>query len=276
LSSPSLKVPASRLVVITDLDGTLLDQQNYSYEESRSAVRRVLQLGIPLVLCSSKTHAEVRPLWDELGLSDPFIVENGGAILAPPKYFPFAAGVEFEEGWKIIELGLTVARLRQALSESARECGARVRSFGSMGLSEIAGLTGLTLEQSKRAAERFYDEPFVIDSGDPVCLKSYLTSKGFDVVRGDRFYHVTGGGDKGKVTKVLLDLYRRIKAGVYSIGLGNSANDLPMLSAVDLPMLVRNPDGSWDAEVERQIPGIAKSTKIGPAGWSEMLERILA
>ncbi|MGH7846282.1 MAG: HAD-IIB family hydrolase [Candidatus Binatia bacterium] len=273
---PSLKLPASRLVVITDLDGTLVDQQSYSYEQSRPAVRRLLQLGIPLVLCSSKTYAEMRPLWDELGLCDPFVVENGGAILVPPNYFPFAAGMEFEERWKIIELGVGVARLRQALTDAARERRVQVRSFASMSLSEIAGLTGLTLNASQRAAERFYDEPFLIDSGDLSCLITGLASRGFSVVKGDRFYHVTGAGDKGKATKVLLDLYRRTEPDIYSVGLGNSANDLPMLSGVNLPVLVRNPDGLWDAEVERQIPGIAKSTKIGPSGWSEMLERILS
>ena len=31
-------------------------------------------------MVSSKTHAEMLPLHRELGLSDPFIVENGGGI----------------------------------------------------------------------------------------------------------------------------------------------------------------------------------------------------
>jgi mannosyl-3-phosphoglycerate phosphatase len=261
--------------VITDLDGTLLDQRSYSYKESRPAVRTLLQRDIPLILCSSKTHAEMRPLWDELGLRDPFVVENGGAILLPPGYFRFAAGVEFRERWKIIPLGEGVALLRQALTDAARECGLRVRGFTSMSLSEIAALTGLALEENQRAAERFYDEPFVIEDGDLSCLTTGLASRGFNVVKGDRFFHVSGS-DKGKATKALLDLYRRTEPNVYSIGLGNSANDLPMLSAADLPVLVRNPDGSWDAEVERQIPGIVKSTKIGPAGWREMLEKIVA
>ena len=70
----------SGLIVITDLDGTLLDEKSYSYQASLPAIQRLKSAGIPLVLCSSKTYSEILPLWRELDLKDPFIVENGGAI----------------------------------------------------------------------------------------------------------------------------------------------------------------------------------------------------
>jgi mannosyl-3-phosphoglycerate phosphatase len=260
---------------LTDIDGTLLDRQSYSYEASLPAIRRLLRLKVPLVLCSSKTHAEVRPLWDELGLRDPFIVENGGAILLPPNYFPFAAGVATREGWTVSELGKDVAFLRQALRNAERDCGARVRSFGTMTATEIAAVTGLTLEQSRRAIQRAYDEPFLVDDENFGCVTRHLKQNGLAVVKGDRFYHVCADADKGKAVSILLDLYRRITPDLQSIGLGNSANDLSLLAAVDYPVLVRNFDGSWDVQVENQIPDILKSTEIGPHGWNEMLDKIL-
>jgi mannosyl-3-phosphoglycerate phosphatase len=74
---------AAQLLVVTDLDGTLLDEQSYRYDASLPAVRALQALKIPLVLCSSKTKSEMEFLWRELGLSDPFICENGGAIWFP-------------------------------------------------------------------------------------------------------------------------------------------------------------------------------------------------
>ena len=267
---------SSRLVVITDLDGTLLDQRNYSYEASQPAVDRLLALNIPLILCSSKTRAEIRCLWDELGLRDPFIVENGGALWIPAKYFPVPTGAVGPDGWTVIELGQEVGTLRQALREAATGCGARVRSWGDMGLDEIAGLTGLTREQAQRATQRLYDEPFVVEEGDVDRLAARLASAGLRVVKGDRFYHVMGKQDKGHAAKTIVDLYRRTTPALRSIGVGNSANDLPLLANVDLPLLVRNPDGSWDEEVSRRLPNILKSTEVGAAGWREMIERVLA
>ena len=77
----------SQLIIITDLDGTLLDQETYGYEASRPAIQKVQSLQIPLIPCSSKTRGEIVALREELELEDPFISENGGAIYFLPGYF---------------------------------------------------------------------------------------------------------------------------------------------------------------------------------------------
>jgi mannosyl-3-phosphoglycerate phosphatase family protein len=46
---------------------------------------------IPLILTSAKTRLEQNKIREDLGLSDPFIVENGGAIVIPKGYFPDTA-----------------------------------------------------------------------------------------------------------------------------------------------------------------------------------------
>jgi mannosyl-3-phosphoglycerate phosphatase len=258
------------------LDGTLLDQQTYGYEASLPTLRRLLGLRVPVVLCSSKTHAEMKPLWDELGLRDPFIVENGGAIYIPPGYFPFHLDAKgCGAGWKAVELGRNVAVLRRALAAASQNCGVSIRSFGNMEPAEIAALTGLSFTQAERAARRLYDEPFLIEGNNTNQVFAWLAAQGFGVVKGDRFCHVTGGQDKGRATRILMELYRRVDAQVSSVGLGNSANDLALLQCVDSPLLIRNPDGSWDAVVQRHIPRIRRSEKVGPSGWSEVLEALL-
>jgi mannosyl-3-phosphoglycerate phosphatase len=265
-----------KLVVITDLDGTLLDQQSYSFALSLPAARRLRLRRIPIVLCSTKTRAEMLPLWRDLELGDPFICESGGAIYIPAAYFQFRSiDVKRKGSFEVLELGSDILFLRERLAEAARNCQVVCRSFGAMSLEEINELTGLAKDQAFRARQREYDEPFVIESGDPARLMAALQAQGLTVTKGDRFYHLTGGHGKGEAVKKLLDLYRRQWGEVVSVGLGNSANDLPFLSAVDRPVLVRNPDKTWDRHVLKALPAIERTDGVGPQGWREAIDKIL-
>ena len=76
-------------IVFTDLDGTLLDDANYSWEAARPALEELKRRGIPCVLVTSKTRAEVEFWRNRLGNTDPFVVENGAAVFIPKDIFPF-------------------------------------------------------------------------------------------------------------------------------------------------------------------------------------------
>lgn len=267
---------AAHLIVITDLDGTLLDEQSYRYDASLPAVRKLQALGVPVILCSSKTGGEIERLWRELGLGDPFICENGGAIYFPPNYFPFpVAGARARGDLATLALGTEVAALRRALKECARGPALRVRSFGEMSAEEVSRLTGLPLEQASLALQREYDEPFIVEGEGEDRLFAALRERGLSVTFGGRLLHVTGGHDKGRAVRLLLALYRKIDPACRSLGLGNSANDLPLLREVDRPILVRNADGSYDAEVLQAMPHVEKTSERGPAGWSAAISKIL-
>jgi mannosyl-3-phosphoglycerate phosphatase len=265
-----------QLVVITDLDGTLLDQRTYSYEESLPAVRRLQADGVPIVLCSTKTSAEILQLWRELDLQDPFICESGGAIYMPQNYLKEpVAGLTTAGPFGVLALGMNIVRLRAALAEAARQCEVKLRSFGGMNIDDIAALTGLEPDQAFRAWQRHYDEPFLVESGDAEKLAAWLRGQGFTVTRGDRFDHLTGGHSKRDAVIRWLELHRRWYGETYAVGIGNSANDWPMLSAVDRPVVVKNPDGRWDATVTERVPNVECTAGVGPQGWREAIDRIL-
>lgn len=265
-----------RLVVFTDLDGTLLDAETYSYAESLPALSKVLSLPGAVVLCSSKTRNEIASLRDELRLNHPFIVENGGGVYVPESYFPFSLEGAIPEGrLQKIAPGAGIDRLRQALKDTAAKLGATVRSFESMSVAEISQHTGLTFPQAAAAAAREFDEPFLIEDGEPKALIAALEKQGFWVVEGGRFFHLTGKHDKGYAVKLLLNSYRRVNPSVVSVGLGDSANDVSFLREVDHPVLIRSRDGSWNPKVLSEMPAIQKSREPGPRGWSESVERIL-
>ena len=71
------------LLVFSDLDGSLLDHHDYSFGAALPAIEALRQRGVPLILCSSKTRAEIEPLRARLDNRDPFIVENGAAVFIP-------------------------------------------------------------------------------------------------------------------------------------------------------------------------------------------------
>ena len=259
-------VNTRRLIVFTDLDGTLLDQNTHSYQASLPALRKLQALKMPVILCSSKTRAEVEPLWRELALEEPFIFENGGAICLTPDYFPFALDDARSDGnLNIIELGSRIGELRAGLAEAARRLHIRVRSFGDMNPKDIAELTGLTRQQAQAAAQREYDEPFLIDEPSRErMLATALRMKGFTVTRGERFFHLSRGSDKGKAARLLMELYRKDGATASPWGWAIRPSDLALLLAVDRPILIRNPDRSWDSTITQNIPGIRKTMSIGP------------
>ncbi|MDK2782156.1 MAG: mannosyl-3-phosphoglycerate phosphatase, partial [Archaeoglobi archaeon] len=74
------------IVIFTDLDGTLLDE-NYSFEDAEDVLEEIKRRSIPLIFCSAKTRAEQEYFQRLMGISDPFIVEDGSAIYVQKGYF---------------------------------------------------------------------------------------------------------------------------------------------------------------------------------------------
>lgn len=65
-----------KLLVFTDLDGTVLDHYSYSHALAEPMLRVFMRENIPVIPVSSKTRAELEPLRVALENRHPFIVEN--------------------------------------------------------------------------------------------------------------------------------------------------------------------------------------------------------
>ena len=265
-----------RYLVFTDLDGTLLDSQTYSFNESLAVINLLKVKNIPLIFCSAKTRAEQQIYRRELGLLHPFIVENGGAIFIPRAYFPFPFDYhKTVDDLLVIELAVPHIRVRELLARIGKENDLHLRGFQDMSVAEVAGITGLKLESAKLAQQREYDEPVEFDSSREKDLSKFLSKLeevDLNWSRGGRLYHVMGGGGKGKAVKILGALYRKMWGEIRTVGLGNGLNDLPMLSQVDIPILVQKRDHSWE---DMNLPRLRKVQGIGPEGWSKAIVEIL-
>lgn len=269
-----------RIIIYTDLDGSLLDAATYSFDAAKPALSALHKLGAALIFVSSKTRAEIEPLRHRLNHLHPFIVENGGALYVPKGYFSFAIDATAPgEKYDVVALGTPYVHLRIALKKMSQDLGCHLRGMGDCSIEEVTKLTGLSLDEASLATEREYDEPFMVVGTE--CswsrLQKAAEAQGLQCTRGGRFYHLMGANDKGIASRRLMSWYRRLeqKDGrpAVSIGIGDSLNDLPMLAAVDYPILVQKPDYSYDPDV--QLPHLIRALGVGPVGWNRSLMDLL-
>ena len=265
----------SKLVIFTDLDGTLLDRDTYSYDKALATVEHVRQKGIPVVFCSHKTRAEQEVYRQELGINAPFIVENGGAIFIPRDYFSFSFDHDrAKNNYQIIELGISYREIRKVLKQVRADIDIDFKGFGDMSVEEVAALTGLDREAARRAKAREYDETLNLEGG-PGEIDSVLDAikhAGLNYTHGGRFYGVMGPNDKGKAISILTALFQKELGKVETVGIGDSLNDLPMLLVVDIPVLVQKYGSVWE---EMSVPHLYRVEGIGPEGWARAIEKIV-
>ncbi len=262
----------TQTLVFTDIDGTLIDFKTYSFAEARPAVSDLLARNIPLILCSSKTRAEQIALRDELKIKDPFIVENGSAIFVPEGYFSFPLPQQRRlAGWQVIELGVNVSFIRHVLRIARNWHGLYFQGYNDLSVDQIAKVTGLDIDSAERALEREYSETIVtpLTKDEVSTMRSFLERYRLAIISGGKLYTVMSAkSNKGMAVELLISLYRRKFGEVISIGLGDSANDGPLLAAVDYPYLVQKPGGTWQEVPEidvRRVPA------VGPQGWTRII-----
>jgi len=261
-----------KTVIFTDLDGTLLDEATYSYAAALPALSTIADGGIPLILCSSKTRAELEACRLRLNNLHPFICENGGGIFIPRGYFSFPVEADQANGYQLIRLGTPYAEVRKQFVSLREKLHTGVRGFSDMSIAEVAALTGLSEEGSALAMQRDFDEAFVFDGETDEAFLKAIEAAGLHWTQG-RIFHIMGSHDKGRAVNILVSLYRKKYGGVTSIALGDNLNDLPMLREADRAVLVRHADSSFDTRIS--IPGLLKTQLPGPAGWNETVLRLL-
>lgn len=275
----------AQLVIITDLDSTLLDHRTYSWDAAQPALDAIARERIPLVFCTSKTRAEVEALRRKTGNSHPFITENGGGLFIPHGYFPHPiANAEPVRHYHCIALGREYSGVIAALEEISEETGVEVVGFHQMSAREIAHNTGLPLKDVELARQREFDEPFFFAGGTAAQEKQFAAAaqlRGFSVTRGSRFRHLFSGSDKGRAVRELLVHYRKAMkhSRVSAVALGDSLNDLPMLRAADkailLPQRGIGDTAEFDEEVLSALPRVTQARAPGPHGWNVAVLHLL-
>ena len=263
--------------IFTDLDGTLLNHHDYRYEAALPLIRDLTDAGTGISLATSKTLPEVLAWQARLGLDSPFLVENGAAV-----YFPTPAFSETDlnglNGMTAPPFTRTEAGLRVVLG--AERCMLEdvlapfregVTSLAHCTRDEAVRLTGLTTAEAAMAQQRQHTLPLVITDRDPAgteaAIRDAAATAGLQLVRGGRFLHLQGETDKGRALELIQAVLQRKTGTRYrTLALGDSDNDLPMLLAADIAVVVRTPAGHRLRITE---PGTICTDQEAPEGWCE-------
>jgi len=262
-----------KLVIFTDLDGTLLDQGSYSFEGALPALRLIREKGIPLVFSSSKTRSEIEFYRQKMENDHAFVSENGGAVFIPEGYFSFSFSCDRESGdYSVLELGTFYPQIVAVLNSIREETGIPVKGFSDLTVEEISSLCGLSLKEAGFAKEREYDEPFLIEGGEREVeiVRKKIKEKGMNYVWGGRFHHILGNNDKGRAVGILKLLFEKEFLSISTVGIGDNENDLPMLLSVDYPIFLRENQTPLP-EILLPIQRLTIVDGIGPQAWNRVI-----
>lgn len=261
-------------LVVTDLDGTLLNHHSYATDNALPAIKKLQKMNIPIIFNTSKTFDEILALQNQLGIHDPFIVENGSCIYLPksqyPKIFNEYEVDSREQYWELI-LGIKKSEISHIL-ESIDTPAEYYQLLSACSTEEASQLTGLSAEQSEQAISRDFSEPLIWKSTDDDLQKfiKQLKVENLNTLQGGRFLHVLGSCDKGIATETLRDIILKQTlapiTNIKTITLGDSANDAAMLNAGDISIIVNSPSNHM---LQKSITPDIQTIYEAPDGWAE-------
>ncbi len=263
-------------IVFTDLDGTLLSHEDYSYEAVLPMLTQLASANVPVILSTSKTFPEVMVWRERVGLSDmPFMVENGSAIYFPASMIKsdVIAGYPINNvhGLCQVVLGTPAVEILKFLGEFD----AGLVNLISCSLDQAVALTGLTEQEAADAQQRDFTVPVVVED-DTIGAKlvQAATDQGFWCQQGGRFLHLQGACDKGMALNVITTVLNTLHDCRHvTLALGDSYNDQAMLEAADIAVIVRSPEGH---RLKLDGDNVYYTRETAPDGWSEGVGTALA
>lgn len=258
------------LLIFTDLDGTLLNSHTFEWQPAAPWLTRLHESGVPVILCSSKTAAEMLQLQTTLNLQGlPLIAENGAVIQLDvhwedhPTYPRLIAGISHNE------IRLVLHKLREKEQF-------KFTTFDDVDDQVISEWTGLNRAQS--ALTRLHEASVSLiwrDSDERMAqFVAHLNDLGLQFVHGARFWHVLdASAGKDQAANWLIEAYRRQwRARPLTLGLGDGPNDAPLLDVMDYAVVVKglNREGVHLRNDDPQR--VYRSQNEGPDGWREGMD----
>lgn len=250
------KSKTKKYVIFTDLDGTLLDHDTYSYAPASDALKKLRDTNTPLILASSKTAAEIAPLREELGFETyPAIVENGAGILTTP-----IGSADGDSDYdKIVEI----------INEAPSALRKQYTGFHDWSAEDVARQTSLSLEGAILAKQRDYSEPGLWSGSQEELadFTKYLTENGLRAQQGGRFLTISFGAGKVDRMNEIVNQFQTGGDTLTTVALGDAPNDKQMLEHADIGFVMSNNSNQY-LFAPNKPDHITYSAHSGPKGWN--------
>jgi mannosyl-3-phosphoglycerate phosphatase family protein len=256
-----------KILIFTDLDGSLLHRDTFKFDEIKDYLRQLIFKGIFIIPNTSKTEKEILDFNSELGSALPYISENGAAIKGLdllnsnlPKELILSR--EKDNLIKIFEK-LVPINLQN-----------KCKWLSEMDKKKQSLIFGLEDEKLKMALDRKYTVPFIFEGtkNEKNELSKIVKKKGLALQEGGRVIHLTDKVNKAKALNVFVRFFKKNNKNIKTIAVGDNFNDLDMLRSCDVPCLVFNDKFKLD---QINIDNLIFSNKPSPEGWADVIKKAL-
>jgi Cof subfamily protein (haloacid dehalogenase superfamily) len=260
-------------VIVTDLDGTLLDSRQELHPRTVDAFVALKKRGMHLVIATGRHLKEAAHVQDQLGVEMHFITSNGARIHGPdgeclwardvePKMVGLLTGAAADQG-VFTSLYTDDAWISSALPEwiAAYDCGAgfvpqegNITAFDGMNVAKVMFM-GEVDNIASVAAHLIdtYGDSITVTHSLPQCLE--VTAK--DVCKGHALTWV---------------LDRLGIESARSVVFGDGPNDVTMLEMAGHPCVM----GNAHPDMLRALPRAVSIGHHNEAGVADQLERMFA
>lgn len=249
-------------VVLTDLDGTLLEPDGQLLPEALAFFTVLRDAGVVVCPVTSKTPAELDRIMNHFGLSAPAGFENG-------------AGIRLEDGHLELEPNaVPLATLMEILHRLRQSTSLLIRSLFDLEDRELAAMTGLPPEELLAARQRVASLPLVVEPHWDAVLQAALPAgPRVRLLRGNRFLHLQGLHSKAQVVPRLLELLGGPRGPL--VACGDSPNDEELLEVATVKIIVPSGEGPHPWLCQRFPKALIPSQPHG-RGWVEALQQVFA
>ena len=269
--------------VVSDVDHTLLEDPGETASAGQ-ALRQLGQRGIPTLLASSKTFAEMVAFQNLAELPpQPFLFENGCGIGWPTASWPAAAAAPQQElgAYGAIVRGGDPQRLRTLLHHLRDSGGLRFSLLEDLNFGAIQQLIGLEEPLARLALQRLASMPLVWQDDEAALerLRRQLTGEGLGAVSGGRLVHVAPPCNKAEALAQVLTWRGEAPHTTTLLACGDSENDRALLESADVALVFHPTDRPAMALTAptAERPRITRTAIAGgPAAWLAAVEAALA
>ncbi len=270
---------APRIILFTP--ATLVDSNRRTASAVDEAMGELSRRGIPLVLCTSGTRAQVELLRRKLGHVHPFITESGGGLFIPDGYFALRIEGAMRIGRDLcVPFGRPADEASEAVQDIAAGTGAEVVRYSEMSALEISRNLGISEREAEASHEREFSERFYFAGNVAAACPAFgrmAVERGWQLRPSEPWWELYSGNDEGNAARRLMQLYRRaLRSRVKAVGVGASVEDLSLLAASDQAFLIPGRGAQFDQVLLSRLPGANRTSLPGVDGWNETVLNILS
>jgi len=259
-------------LVVTDMDGTLLNGEHKLTPNTIATVQSLVAQGVEFMLATGRHYEDVYLMAQQLGVEACLITSNGARVHNHLGHALYENHMPVELVEKVLELSKdfnvhrNIYQQNSWLVEEQHEALLAIHSESGFKY-EMCDFTGMDLEQ----IDKIYftaDHEALLEL--EICLKKYLSDKLYITFTSPEYLEVMNlGVSKGKALEMVMK-----KRGLFThevMALGDGMNDIDMLSLVGHGVIMENAS----QQVKALLPHLPQAQSNADDGVASYLEQTL-